>query len=128
MNTARYERATLQHASHLRSNYKIKAATEAAAIHLHHSLLLFLVSSIVTMALANLVGVQRAAAGSHERPDAGAFLATRQATDRCAAERGAGHRQLVTMLLPETPVTTMIANARDSLRECCSRQCKFESS
>jgi len=53
------------------------------------------------MALANLIRVQRATSRAHERTNARAFLAASQTTNCGAAERSAGDRQFVTMLLPE---------------------------
>ena len=64
------------------------------------------------MALANLVGVQRAAASAYKRTNPCAFLATGQTTDCRAAYRTTGDRQFVTVLLPERSMATMIANTR----------------
>src|SRR5205085_2256179 len=59
----------------------------------------FLVPAVV--ALANLVGVERRAARARERAYSSALVPAGDAADQSAAERAAGHRQLVAVLLPE---------------------------
>src|SRR5712692_7019709 len=72
-------------------------------------------SSMTTM--AKLVGVERARSRAGARADQRAFPAAREAADACAAERRPGHRQLVAMLLPESPsMTTMTYGLRRSDR------------
>src|SRR5713226_7884055 len=67
--------------------------------------------------MAKLVGVERARSRAGARADQRAFPAAREAADACAAERRPGHRQLVAMLLPESPsMTTMAYGLRRSDR------------
>jgi hypothetical protein len=59
------------------------------------------------MPLTQLIRVQRSAAGSGCRANRGAFLSACQGANAGAGYRRAARRELVTMLLPESPAMTM---------------------
>src|SRR5689334_12648788 len=67
--------------------------------------------SVVTMALANLIGVESRAAGADQCADGRAFPAASDPADECATGRAHGSRQLIPVLLPESaPVPVTVVN------------------
>ena len=75
------------------------------------------------MSLADTVGVNGPAACAHCGPNRRALPATGESADARAGESGSGHRQLVTMLLPETAFVAVITMSGDGRSVCRLRGC-----
>jgi len=61
----------------------------------------------MAVTLANLIRVDSATTSTRHGANSGAFLATGNPADSSAGNRGSGDGQLIAMLLPESPMTTM---------------------